>query len=323
MVDAIFRVNNLCNEYHFVNEEQNPDVIIFGPYGDKIPKKGNYIRVGYYCENIMPNLDICDWAFGIPTETYINSPKYTRIQWQGFDPRELIKSNDYNPEQILTSKTKFCNFLYSHQVPYREAFFKQLSKYKRVDSPGKSMNNMSGIDTIYSGDRWSVKKQFLSDYKFTIAFENDVFPGYQTEKFYDAAKADSIPVYCGDPLIGEIFNKNSFINTLDIIPVKNETAKNFLQEISHYDFNDYRPAVHNNLYYKLRRKFKTLGNQKKMSLLLNNLDFSPVIEKIINLDKNPEAYIKMLKEPWLRDNKIPEDSSVTNRWREIFNAAGN
>jgi len=41
------------------------------------------------------------------------------------------------------------------------------------------MNNMPSVDSIYKGDKWEVKHQFLSPYKFTIAFENYVYPGYQ------------------------------------------------------------------------------------------------------------------------------------------------
>ncbi len=68
----------------------------------------------------------------------VNRANYKRIQWHALNPELLIKQADYNPEEILASKTKFCNFLYSHKVPYREAFFTQLSKYKKVDAPGKS-----------------------------------------------------------------------------------------------------------------------------------------------------------------------------------------
>ena len=205
--------------YQF-EESAEPDFIIFGPYGNDIPPKGNYTRIGYFCENIKPDLSICEWAFGVPRGEDVKHPNYKRIQWHGVDPHLLIKKPGDDPEKILASKTKFCNFLYGHQVPYREAFFTQLSKYKKVDAPGLSMNNMPGIDMLYKGGKWEAKRQFLSPYKFTIAFENDIFPGYQTEKLYDAMLAGSIPIYCGDPYIGEIFNTKSFINAAEYLPKK-------------------------------------------------------------------------------------------------------
>ena len=79
------------------------------------------------------------------------------------------------------------------------------------------MNNMESIDNKFKGDVWERKKQFLSPYKFTIAFENYVFPGYQTEKVYDAMQTSSVPIYCGDPMIGEIFNTASFLNAPDYV----------------------------------------------------------------------------------------------------------
>jgi len=225
-------LNELTGEYEFI-ESDEPDFILFGPYGNDVPAKSDrYTRIAYYCENFTPDMSICEWAFGVPREDEVNHPKYKRIQWHGFDPGILVKPAGYDVAQILTGKKRFCNFLYSHAVPYREEFFRQLSKYKKVDAPGKSMNNMESIDTIYRGDIWERKRQFLSEYKFTIAFENYVYPGYQTEKLYDAMLAGSIPVYCGDPNIGEIFNTASFINAGDLLKPNNTSMVKWLQRMS-------------------------------------------------------------------------------------------
>jgi len=233
----VFDIEGLSPLYEF-EESDHPDLVVFGPYGNDIPAKGDYVRVGYFCENIKPDMTICDWAFGVPREADVKHPNYKRIQWHGLDPRLLIKQPIADPEKLLASKRKFCNFLYSHKVPYREAFFTQLSKYKKVDAPGKSMNNMPGIDSLYKGDMWEIKRQFLAPYKFTIAFENDIFPGYQTEKLYDAMLAGSIPIYCGDPFVGDIFNTKSFINAAEYLPVKNPRLVRGLERSGQMDFED-------------------------------------------------------------------------------------
>jgi len=44
----VFDVAGLHNDYIF-EESPSPDFIIFGPYGNDIPPKGNYIRIGYFC----------------------------------------------------------------------------------------------------------------------------------------------------------------------------------------------------------------------------------------------------------------------------------
>ncbi len=315
--EEVFDKNGVSEMFELV-ESNHPDVVIFGPYGNDIPAKGNYIRVGYYCECIKPDLSNCEWAFGVPTAKEVGNTRYRRIQFHGLNPRSLQK--DINPEEEFSKKTKFCNFLYSNAIPHREEFFRQLSKYKKIDSPGKSMNNMPSIDTQYKGDKWEIKRQFLNSYKFTIAFESYAYPGYQTEKLYDTIKANSIPIYCGDPLVNTVFNPKSMVNTASYLPVHNPPSVQLLENNCLYSFKDYLPATYNSLYYKIKRKLKTLGKVKKMKLQLNNLDFSPLIDRIIELDKNPESYLKMLAEPFLNDDKI--EDSTKFRWMTIFNEVG-
>ena len=311
-------LNEVLEDFIF-EESKHPDFIFFGPYGNDIPPAGPYIRIGYFCENIKPDLSICDWAFGIPREEDICDPRYKRIQWHDINPLKLVKPSDYDAEKIAGSKKYFCNFLYSHAVPYREEFFRQLSKYKKVDAPGASMNNMPGIDNRYKGERWEVKKKFLSDYKFTIAFENYVYPGYQTEKLFDAMQVDSIPIYCGDPFIDKIFNTTSFINTPDYINTSNSAWVNWLQKHSQLDFKDILPSYYSGPTYRIKRKIKSIGRELKMRYQLQKIDFSPLIEKIIELDQNDEKYISMLRQPWFINNAPPQNASLKDRWIEIFN----
>ena len=313
----VFEIEGLTDIYNFV-ESDNPDYIIFGPYGNDIPKKGNYTRIGYFCENIIPDLTICDYAFGVMPETMINNSKYKRIQWHALNPKALIKTETYNIDEIISQKKYFCNFLYSHKVPYREEFFKQLSKYKKVDAPGKSMNNMESIDNKYVGDIWERKKQFLSPYKFTIAFENYVFPGYQTEKLYDAMQMNSIPIYCGDPYIGDIFNTSSFINANDYIKSKPSAITNWIEKNSQMDFIDMLPQFHKTPYHRIKRKVKSIGRKIKMRRQFQNLNFSALIDRVIEIDKNPEEYLKVLNQPWFINNLPPQNVSLRNRWIEIF-----
>jgi hypothetical protein len=311
-------LNELVNEYDFL-ESDHPDFILFGPYGNDIPAPGKYTRIGYFCENIIPDFSICEWAFGIPLEEEINRPNYKRIQWHGFDPEGLIKNlHDNEIDRVFNSHTKFCNFIYSNPVQYRQDFFQQLSKYKHVDAPGKSMNNMPSIDTKYQGDVWQRKRQFLSEYKFTIAFENYSYPGYQTEKLYDAMQAGSVPIYCGDPAIGDIFNTDSFLNAPDYVNMNISAPIRFLEKISQADFKDIRPQFLNSPADRIKRKFKSIGRKLKMRIQFNKLDFSDLIDRIIELDKNPALYKQYLRTPWLKNNKPSELYSTAPRWREIF-----
>jgi len=314
-------LNELVDEYIF-EESDNPDFIFFGPYGNDIPSPGNYVRIGYFCENIKPDMTICEWAFGIPYETEINDYRYKRIQWHNLDPKSLVKSDDYDAEKIYSQKENFCAFIYGHGVPYREEFFKQLSRYKKVDAPGKSMNNMPNtFDTIYKGSVWERKRQFLNTYKFTISFENYVYPGYQTEKLYDAMLANTIPIYCGDIYVNQVFNTDSFINVPDYIKLNNSATVNLIEQYAQQDFRDIRPLYYHNPIDRVKRKLKSIGRDIKMNARFKGFNFEPVIEKIIELDKNPDKYMQTLKQPWFNGNTPPENASLKKRWIEIFEAS--
>lgn len=316
----VFDVNGVSESYVF-EESNEPDFIIFGPYGNDIPPKSDrYTRIGYYCENVRPDMSLCEWAFGIPREQEINDPRYKRIQWHGLDPESLIKPEKIEVDEIFSYKTKFCNFLYSHRVPYREEFFRALSKYKKVDAPGKSMNNVSSIDELCEGDIWQRKRQFLLPYKFTISFENYVYPGYQTEKLYDAMLVNSVPIYCGDPFIGDVFNTKSFINTSDFINTNNSVVVSWLEKKCQPDFVDIRPAIYKAPAHRIKRKLKTIGRQFKMWQQFQKLNFKPLIDRIIELDQDDEKYLEVLKQPWFVNNHPPLNSSLKSRWIEIFSS---
>lgn len=313
----VFDVDGLGDIFQF-EESTNPDFIIFGPYGNDVPPKGNYVRIGYFCENIKPKLAICEWAFGVVPEEEVNNNRYRRIQWHGLNPVSLIKPVDYNAAEIEGRKKYFCNFLYSHRVPYREAFFKQLSKYKKIDAPGKSMNNMDSIDTLYKGNLWERKRQFLSPYKFTIAFENYIYPGYQTEKLYDAMQAGSIPIYCGDPMIGNIFNTKSFVNTSEYIKTNNPGIVKWLEEKCQMDFIDYLPQFYHSPLDRATRKIKAIGRQAKIKQNFPKFDFNPVIDRIMELDQDDDKYMEILRQPWFNNNQPSPNASLKDRWVKIF-----
>ena len=315
----VFDINKVSEDFE-LEESAHPDFIIFGPYGNDIPPQGDYTRIGYFCENIIPDLSVCEYAFGIPREEEINRLNYKRIQWHGVDPALFIKEfTNREIDRIINEKTSFCNFLYSNPAPYREKFFKQLSKYKKVDAPGKSMNNMSSIDSLYHGNTWERKRQFISKYKFTIAFENYAYPGYQTEKLYDAMRVNSLPIYCGDIHVNEIFNTKSFLNANEFVKINRNSIINTLEKASQQTFVDFRPQAFRKPQHHLSRKLKYYGRHLKMYLNYNNLDFTPLIDKIIEIDNNQDLYIEYLKEPWLNNNQVSPNSYSKEAWTNIFN----
>ena len=285
----------------FVNKKE-ADVLFFSTFDGKNTKKMSTVdfdgtKVFWTGENCRIDMDKCDYAFGFDYETDIKNKNYTRLPLYVYygAGKNLIKPKNYNPTEIKKSKTKFCNYIYSKDAKERVNFFHSLDKYKRVDAPGKSMNNsppllppkyanlskivqkveqprgkytLSSLLSRHVGNWRESIINYQKDYKFTIAFENSSYPGYTTEKIYHPMLANSIPIYFGNEEIGKDFNTKSFVNF--------------------HDYNDYKK----------------------------------VVDVIADIDTNEKKYLKILKEPWLNKNKLNkwmQLSEVKKQMGKIFN----
>lgn len=165
------------------------------------------IRIFVAGENVTPNFAISDYAMTFEKLHYSD-----RSIWL---PLIKLYRNDYDsllrprpePATVLRQKTDFCAYVMSNtsnSAKEREQIFNLLSVYKKVNSGGLWKNNVGG--------RVPDKFEFQSKHKFVIAFENCSYPGYLTEKFAQAAAANAIPIYWGDPDIETIINPKAFIN---------------------------------------------------------------------------------------------------------------
>ena len=65
------------------------------------------------------------------------------------------------------------------------------------------------------GVNCSGKIEHNNNYKFAIAFENEDYPGYVTEKICDIYKSNCIPIYWGTKEVVKDFNPKTFINATD------------------------------------------------------------------------------------------------------------
>lgn len=117
-----------------------------------------------------------------------------------------------------------------------------------VDSGEKVLNNIGGPVPD--------KLAFIQDYKFVLAFENEMQDGYTTEKILEPAFKDCIPIYWGNKSIHLDFNPKRFIN--------------------YHDFSSEEA----------------------------------LINKIIEIDENPELAVEMLMNPILNHNRIASDLEI-------------
>lgn len=163
------------------------------------------IKIAHSIENIVPDFNRYDYvmafdhlAFG---DRYMRLPLYAT-----YDAFDLLKDKESNiPSDDELLNRKFCSFVVTNggADPMREKFFHELSKYKRVDSGGKFLNNVGG--------RCENKLEFCRNYKFNIAIENSVCPGYVTEKIMEPLAVNSVPIYYGDPLVENDFSPDCMV----------------------------------------------------------------------------------------------------------------
>jgi hypothetical protein len=135
-------------------------------------------------------------------------------------------------EQIVRERRKFCATVISNGNPKRAGerinFFKKLNAVKEVASGGRFMNNVGDI-----GLGGQAKHRFISQYKFNLCYENKFLPGYTTEKLTEAMWARCIPIYWGNELVGEEFNKKSMLCRNDY-----PDDESFIQRILEVDANE-------------------------------------------------------------------------------------
>ena len=117
----------------------------------------------------------------------------------------------------------------------RKHFCEYLMKYRHVDCPGLVLHNMNAEELADRTDRnWRLSKQnFISKYKFAIAFENSDGNGYITEKLTDAYLSNVVPIYWGSTMDISPFPKESMIYAPDY-----PTFEALLQRIKEVDEND-------------------------------------------------------------------------------------
>jgi hypothetical protein len=291
----------------------SPQVVLYGPYPGTLPP-GRYIKVFIGCENVRPLMSECDWAFGVEHENGVGDPRYMRIARWGDDTHFVQRPRDWR--EVLQGKPRFCAFIYRQEVCYREAFFRALSRYKRVDAPGRSMNNMASIDPIPGQVDWQAKISFLKDYKFVVAFENSSWPGYNTEKLTHAIEANCVPIYWGDPEIGRSFNTARLINAHKYLP----RQRGLLPRVP-YRPHSLRNTGNPGLAGRLARRSNRMMSDIEQRFWAWR-GFGRLIERIIEVDRDDDLYLRHLREPFFIGNRPPDRTAWIERWRRLFDRCG-
>jgi len=209
-------ITRLLKKHYTLEFTDEPEYLFYSCFGTEYL---NYdcIRIFYTGENVCPDFNLCDYGIGFEYmdygERYLKFPQFCLPQYQA--DYEAMKTKHLNAEMIARTKTDFCSMVVSSGVKpgtnfgcaqIRDTIFDVLSTYKKVNSGGRYRNNIGQPEGVKD------KAAFQRTHKFALCFENCSHEGYTTEKIVQAFAAGAVPIYWGDPRIGEQFNEKAFIN---------------------------------------------------------------------------------------------------------------
>ncbi|MBQ9426714.1 MAG: glycosyltransferase [Paludibacteraceae bacterium] len=193
-------------QFYQVEISDKPDWLVYSVFGSEHLQYNNCVKIFYTGENQAPDFNLCDYALGFD---YIDfGDRYLRLPLWVLYSKDTALMTTKHLQPSLRAKDSFCSFVYSNSnaSPERGEMLEALNGYKTVNSGGRYRNNVGGPVAD--------KLAFQQKHKFAIAFENASHEGYTTEKLVQAFAAGTVPIYWGDPRVGETFNEDAFINCL-------------------------------------------------------------------------------------------------------------
>jgi hypothetical protein len=105
---------------------------------------------------------------------------------------------------------------------------------------GVSYGDYRAALRCYQG-RCGNKIDKLAEYRFSICYDNTIFPGYITEKIFDCFYAGCVPVYLGAPDISDYIPKECFIDKRKFSNYKD--LDRFLLQVGPVEFEGYHQAI--------------------------------------------------------------------------------
>ena len=260
-----------------------PDFLIYSAFGSK-HLDYDCVRIFFTGENVRPDFNIADYAisafdFMDANDRYLRSGTYI-----GYD-------SEKHAATLGKKREKFCCFLVTNgslvnsKPQMRDRFYDKLSAYKRIDSGGRWRNNIGHFVGDRYGDWGKTKAEWLAEYKFNLCFENSSYPGYLTEKLFDAYMAGCIPIYWGDTSLR--------------IGFANEQEKEYdSSDLNAIDTRLPRISPHL-LEYKI--------NPKAFINAHNFVNLDALVAEVRRIDNDEAAYQAMLNQPlFLEDFKSRE-----------------
>jgi hypothetical protein len=201
----------------------------------------------YTGENIRPPLHLdYDYFLSFDQDDFGGRNIYFPLWYLDFDwgfgekfrPRiglDIKGSELGESRELSEEKTGFACAFIGHNHPIRYEAISRFSEIGKVDVFGKAV-----------GRPVASKFSIARNYRYTICFENDIYPGYVTEKLLDAYYCETIPIYWGDLGQEDIINRDSLLNLYNY-----SSLDSFKQKIVSINDEEFRAIYNHSFINKL------------------------------------------------------------------------
>ena len=187
-----------------------PDILIYSrnpTRGKTHYDYGDCIKVYFTGENDIPDFNECDYALSFHPIAF--GPRHLRFPLYMLYEYEQALAPPYISDSDATDRG-FCSLVvsnFSDCDPMRIRITDAVEGYKPIAYGGRFRNNTGGcVDD---------KIAFLRHYKFNLALENTMVPGYVTEKLVEPLAVPTVPIYWGSDMAKTDFNPEAFVNAAD------------------------------------------------------------------------------------------------------------
>jgi hypothetical protein len=195
--------------------------------GYRKPLRAQSKNLWWTFENRRPPSGIFDGTISFDLDSYSDSNFYLPLIYQYLDisgkggryvkhKKTVLQCMEHRQISIeqVEKRNGFVSVFMNNPHPMRIRAIERLSKFGEVSVFGR-----------YNGKYVQDKVGTASQYKFNLCFENDLYPGYVTEKVLEAWLSKSVPLYWGDDAAG-ILNQEAIVNLRDF-----SSMKSFIEHI--------------------------------------------------------------------------------------------
>jgi hypothetical protein len=204
--------------------------------GEMVPNREARLNIWYTGENLRPPLHLdYDYFLSFDQDSFGGKNIYFPLWYLDYDwgfgekfvPRIGVVSKGIElsePRTLMRERSGFACAFIGHIHPIRFEAVRQLAEIGKVDVFGRAV-----------GRPVASKLSVASRYRYTICFENDLYPGYVTEKPLDAYYCDTVPIYWGDLGFQNVINPESHLNLHG-----HTNLDSFKERIASINIDDYR-----------------------------------------------------------------------------------